>query len=381
MKTVKYNKGYIGGLLFLLFFSSCFSPEKHVKMPVLSPFDKSDVLDLSEVVDTVMYIQLDDSILLSGIGNLSMTDSFIIGTTKKYGILRFDLNGQFRNTIGHIGEGPEEYLTKFYNMAVDVINETVYVYMFPDVLLSYSLEGKFLERTHLQWPEEIAGIQYPDIFRIQNGLLHFYYMNAGEKGKKPLYWLTMTKEGRFINYRMGQKSRKDSNEGVLLINDYVNVDDSTMIYWDNYNDTIFHVTPSSERAVYLFERGKYRLQDTDELPLPSAARVRCSRIIDTKHFLILTWGKMSLDDSVWYNLYDKDTDTMYRLDENMKPDRRIDLSLRHKWMSYVRLKEREYLVTLSNAYQLKDVPGALRQGIHEDDMEGNPVIVLIRLKG
>ena len=49
-------------------------------------------------------------------------------------------------------------------------------------------------------------------------------------------------------------------------------------------------------------------------------------------------------------------------------------------MSYARLKRREYLVTLSSAYQLKDIPGALRQGINEDDMEGNPVIVLIRLK-
>ncbi len=154
MKTfIKYGRIRIQFLIILLFLLSCSSVDRKKGLQILSPHSASSTIDLMDIVDTVMYVQFDDSILLSGIGNLVLTDSFIIGTTNKYGILKFDSEGYFLNTIGSIGQGPEEYQSGNYNMAVDAMNGIVYAFMYPDILLSYSLTGEFLQRVHLQMPE------------------------------------------------------------------------------------------------------------------------------------------------------------------------------------------------------------------------------------
>lgn len=80
----------------------------------------------------------------------------------------------------------------------------------------------------------------------------------------------------------GTKSQDLFYPGVLLINNYISVNDSTMIYWDNFNDTIFHVTPSCERVAYFFDKGDFRLQETDDLSSLPEKRIRCSQIIDTQ---------------------------------------------------------------------------------------------------
>ena len=61
-------------------------------------------------------------------------------------------------------------------------------------------------------------------------------------------------------------------------------------------------------------------------------------------------------------------------------DKRGDLSMRYLRMSYVKLKGREYIVTQAKTYKVENIPGALHRKLDADDLEGNPVLVLIRLK-
>lgn len=144
--SVKYSRIGIPFLFLVLFVFSCSSIDKKGGLVILSPHSVSSTIDLMDIIDTVMYVQFDDSVLLSGIGNLVLTDSFIIGTTNKYGILKFDIEGHFLNIIGGVGQGPEEYPSGAYNMAVDAQNGVVYAFISPDILLSYSLTGEFLQR-------------------------------------------------------------------------------------------------------------------------------------------------------------------------------------------------------------------------------------------
>lgn len=98
--SIKYNRIGIPFLFLVLSVFSCSSIDKKGGLVVLSPHSASSAIDLMDIIDTVMYVQFDDSVLLSGIGNLVLTDSFIIGTTNKYGILKFDIEGRFLNIIG-----------------------------------------------------------------------------------------------------------------------------------------------------------------------------------------------------------------------------------------------------------------------------------------
>ena len=378
--SVKYSRIGIPFLFLVLFVFSCSSIDKKGGLVILSPHSVSSTIDLMDIIDTVMYVQFDDSVLLSGIGNLVLTDSFIIGTTNKYGILKFDIEGHFLNIIGGVGQGPEEYPSGAYNMAVDAQNGVVYAFISPDILLSYSLTGEFLQRVHVQMPEGVSGVQYPEIFQVQNGLLYFYYMNAGAIGEKPLYWMAMNKDGTLVRCRRGQKARTFFYPGVLLINNYISVNDSTMIYWDNFNDTIFHVTPSCERVAYFFGKGDFRLQETDDLSSLPEKRIRCSQIIDTKKNLLLVWNSKNKGEGLSYNLYCKDTGITYKLRDDMIYDERGNLSARYLRMSYAKLRGREYLVIQTKAYRVENISGALHRKLDADDLEGNPVLVLIRLK-
>ena len=48
--------------------------------------------------------------------------------------------------------------------------------------------------------------------------------------------------------------------------------------------------------------------------------------------------------------------------------------------TYMQYKGREYILFEMKSKDLYNIPGALRWGIDENDEEGNPVLVLIRLK-
>lgn len=61
-------------------------------------------------------------------------------------------------------------------------------------------------------------------------------------------------------------------------------------------------------------------------------------------------------------------------------DERGNLSARYLRMSYAKLRGREYLVIQTKAYRVENIPGALHRKLDADDLEGNPVLVLIRLK-
>lgn len=363
---------------FLLFFSCSTATKKGKTLPILNPMDCSLMnMEFSDIIDTVKYIQLDDSMILAGLGNVHVTERCILGTSR-YGILMYDLTGRFLRQIGRIGDGPEDY-SRYYKMTVDKQNEVVYVFMSPDILLSYSFAGDFLNRIHVQLPENVKEYS-PSSIRVHNDLLFFYYSeNQGRIDHKPVYWIAIRKNGRIVKCRRGYHDKK-RDEGVIYFTYCTNSDDSTMIYWNLYNDTIFHVGPSKEEAVYLWGKGEFRLLETDSLGNLSADRMLCSRIIETKAFLLLSWSYMTRNASTFYIFYDKKKGKAYRLKDNMIYDKRAAMSLRYNVFDYLRIGEHDYILTQTNSSDVVGIPNATPWGIDLDDLEGNPVLVLIRLK-
>ena len=57
-------------------------------------------------------------------------------------------------------------------------------------------------------------------------------------------------------------------------------------------------------------------------------------------------------------------------------------SLRYKKKNYflIQIDGREYFICQTNTAALLNIPEAIPWGMDEDDLEGNPVLVLVRLK-
>lgn len=363
----------------ILLYSCSSATNKSNELPMLSPFNySSDEIEFADVIDTVIYIQLDTAITLAGLADVSFTENCLVGYSK-CGILKYDLSGRFLGKIGQLGKGPEEYHS-FYKMAVDKKNEIVYVYMKPDILLSYTFSGHFLNRIHIQLPEHVKDYA-PSLISVQNGLLFFYYSeNQGLVGYKPVYWVVLRKDGSMVKCREGYYDKFREDEGVIYVNYCTSVNDTTMLYWNYYNDTIFHVGPSQEKPAYLWEKGSFRLLETDKLRNITEDRIRCSQMIETKRFLLLSWKFMNRRASTYYILHDKRKGISYKLKDDMLYDKRGSLSMRFNTYDYVRLGEHDYILTHTKSAEVANIPGAIPWGIDPDDLEGNPVMVMIRLK-
>lgn len=109
-------------------------------------------LRLSEIADSIRYIVLskDKKVAVNFIFYLAVDDSGIIAHVSQSPFLKFDINGNFIDTIGSIGRGPAEYLpgSKF---AVNPVTDEIIVYRnFMHDFIIYDADGSFVGKHPLK---------------------------------------------------------------------------------------------------------------------------------------------------------------------------------------------------------------------------------------
>lgn len=235
-------------LLLLAFaFISCTNSEKptHVKIdfPITINLNLSeaieDSMNLSEIADKVEYIPLQttDSSLMGYFWNFAITrDYFFI--IIRLSVLTFDKNGKYINSLFRNGSGPGE--ANAYCIAVDEDGEKVFVY---DQSISnvkiYDFFGTYIKtikksiRPPGSWGYSI-GFFNNNLFvqTTQRPFIKYLYScyNLANDSIRILY----------KNYRSYNKSQ----EGKTPYSPYdyhYQITDSTILYKESYNDTIFAV--------------------------------------------------------------------------------------------------------------------------------------------
>lgn len=109
-------------------------------------------LRLSEIADSIRYIVMskDKKVAVNFIFYLAVNDSVIMAHVSQSPFLKFDINGNFIDTIGSIGRGPAEYLpgSKF---AVNPVTDEIIVYRnFMHDFIIYDPDGRFVDKHPLQ---------------------------------------------------------------------------------------------------------------------------------------------------------------------------------------------------------------------------------------
>ena len=119
--------------------------------------DNPGDIKLSEIADSIKYLVLskEKEVLTKPFLYLQMSDNdfFIqIGTL----IFRFDKSGEFLNTIGQIGRGPEEYLGGSA-FSIDPESKKVFVYRnYIHDFVSYDFSGKYLYNLPIKMKNDIG---------------------------------------------------------------------------------------------------------------------------------------------------------------------------------------------------------------------------------
>lgn len=146
------STNYIASLLMLLCAFSFYTCKQSGTDSILSLEDviNHQVGDnLSEIGYNVDVINLEaaDSSLLPGnahIVYISQNKDIYVSDGKQ--IYRFDKSGDFKNTIGRIGQGPMEYQA-IHNVSFTDNDENVCIYVGNNVLLIYTVDGLPLKKS------------------------------------------------------------------------------------------------------------------------------------------------------------------------------------------------------------------------------------------
>jgi len=372
--------------LFLIFGCSCNFDNQTKELTINPKHAINENFRLSDLVEEITYIPLENKILFPGISRIALTDNyFFIGTRE--GILAFNRHGGFLNKIGDHGRGPGEYRYS-RNFAIDSINEIVYIFD-SQKIIAYTFQGTFIKEYSIKKFEGFfSDITYSDGRIFLAGALLY--------GQPKYDWLIIDTTGRLItskeNFIPEFKTKFPDRGRFFNSNDNI-------YYWNNYNDTVFKINNNSYKPAYYFARGDFR-KPHNNFP------------IEDYYKYFNPFNLIRLNDitvfSFFFNNYLHlsliNNDALYIIDKSIESTH-IDLPVIyndldcgpgfHPLFSFSE-NEEEYLVTWLYAYQIKShieseafknstpkYPKKKKQleklaaSLDEND---NPVLMLVKLK-
>lgn len=308
-------------------------------------------INLSEIAEDILYVPIDDSVLLSGVNTINypkFANDRIYLYDQNQGILIFDRSGKFLKKVGKKGRGPGEYLYGL-DFTVDPESGTVYLNDLKSIIKVYSRSGNFLRSFDLSGYQ--GSIDAIDFFN--KNLFVSFCLQYGEDFKYEWVFLdtlgnVITKKDRSMpifksNYLVGG--------GTYILGDKLN-------FWHNFNDTV--ITFSDDFKVkpnFVLSPGDFRLpkQYVDDPMKRLPEYTSFEQILETNRFLILRYnfykGKNSLVliEKEKYNSFL----SYWSFDDYRGLINDLDGGVRFQPRWYLSENGREYLIEIKDAIKIK----------------------------
>jgi len=376
-----------------IFLVSCNNSKKELYKFDPNILDEREI-NLSDIADNILYIPLDNSILMSGVNinyNPVFANNRIYLCDQNQGILVFSRSGKFLRKIGKKGRGPGEYV---YGspFTVDPESGTVYLDDSNSKIKVYSRSGNFLRSFDLS--EYQGSIDVIDFFR--NKIFVSFNLQFGDNFK--FEWVFLDTLGNIIN-------KKDRSIPIFKSNYLVGggtfIHDGKLNFWNNFTDTV--ITFSTDFTIkpnFLMSQGDFRLpkQYVDDPIKRLPEYISFEQILETNRFLIIRYnfykGKNSLV------LIDKEKNksflSYWSFDDYRGLTNDLDGGTRFQPRGYLFENGKEYLVEIKDAIKIKTYVNSdefknaksinpekkktfkeIADNLKEID---NPVIIMVRLK-
>jgi hypothetical protein len=211
---------------------------QHIKLPQSG----EDILSASTFADTVIYIPLETTkeSLIQGIKDLWISDSIILVSCWKNGLMMFSRDGKFIRRIGKQGKGPGEYLSIF---SFDVVRDTIYVSSTGRAgFLRYTLDGNFCDEIKLSYQ--------PVYFSTTaDGKLVCYFQTGG---KILVYNKAFNNPDTItVEYNVTQGRHYYTIMSATLA--YLQKTSSGLLFNSYLNDTTWNISGTKKEPAYIFD--------------------------------------------------------------------------------------------------------------------------------
>ncbi len=376
-----------------IFLFSCNNSKKELYKFDPSILEEKEI-NLSEIADDILYVPLDDSILISGVNTVNypkFANDRIYLYDQNQGILIFSRSGKFLRKIGKRGRGPGEYVYGS-TFTVDPESGTVYLNDLNSIIKVYSKSGNYLRSIMLN--EYQGSIDEMEFFN--KNLFVAFNLQYGDNFKYE--WVFLDTLGNIIN-------KKDRSIPIFKSNYLVGggtfIQGNKLNFWHNFTDTIISFSDDfTVKPNFLLSQGDFRLpkQYVDDPIKRLPEYISLEQILETNQFLILRYnfykGKNSLV------LIEKEKHksflSYWSFDDYRGLLNDLDGGIRFQPRGYLFENGREYLIELKDAIRFKayvnsnDFENAksinpekkkifkeMTDNLNETD---NPVLMIVKLK-
>jgi len=264
----------ISFIIVLFIFISCSSKEETVhenndipKINLSEVDEEVGILPLSDVAKNVEIVKLEtnNSCLIGRIADVKVTDNDIwIVHWNDQRVYRFSREGKFLNTIGKIGEGPDEYI-RIWGFAVNSKTEEIYIFPTTKCALIYNYEGDFLREGSQTRIDELFSC-YPEYtnfitFYDQDIILsqHLYLMRPTSPDS--LWSLAWADEKLNIKKTLKNPSYLNREQDIID-NSHISSSEEFINYWideptsiELYNNELTFKFSDTD-TIYLYDKEK-----------------------------------------------------------------------------------------------------------------------------
>jgi hypothetical protein len=399
MKKV-LNRLFLLAFLFLLI--ACNSREKkEIGLPVIPvdlALDNEEVLYLKDYVSNIHYVRLSttEDILIHHTNQMYCDDKKIIVLDILDNCKIFDREGNFKFSVGKIGQGPEEYkICSSFDLLPG--SDQIMLTTTPLSLFFYDMDGNFLRKMKTGFIFEANRWRYSKTKGLKPGVFVSEITSMLNLDVKCLFFNdSIIKEiPSYIDIPDKSESNTYMAERGILYRFQ-----NEIIHYKPLEDTIFKINADLEYEPYLvFEYGKYKYVMGKKNDL---YEIRVENIQETDRYLFLTslvseyknafkyideYGRKTTDIHV-YGIFDKETGKLNFL-KHPDPGKlgfKNDLDGGPPfWPKYISPKgemityyqPEEFMEAFQDKEDAPDDVKAILKDLKEDD---NPIVAIAKLK-
>lgn len=222
-------------------------------------------MKLSDFADSIAYVTLQGlpDYPIGWVINLQMTpDELFVLASHEIGLLRFSRNGQLKNKIGRIGNGPGE-LSMGSDFSLSPEEKRVYFHRnFTHNELCYSYDGKFIEELK---PDK-SKLSTRTIMLSPNRILKIGARQAPPEVIPPGNYEALLLDRRGTAIQLVPSPLKNSDEwrSRPFVNKIIFSGERSEVWYKNKylfdayaSDTLYEASPEGIAARYFLNKGKY----------------------------------------------------------------------------------------------------------------------------
>jgi hypothetical protein len=222
---------------------------------IIVDFSESNDLFSSGIIESVQLIELEtnEESLIGMPGRIIITENeiFILNIpnigSSQMNILRFGIDGQFLNSIGHTGKGPGEFMG-VNDFFVNKKTEQIELVCSHNQMLLFKVNGEY--SGEIKNPNKIP---VNSLIKTNDGN-YFIYGGPNNGFDKHRIYL-VDSEGEIIKKYLGQETNLSpiANENNFIQSG------SEILFRESFNDTIYRLNNEGIVPYYIFDFGNYSL--------------------------------------------------------------------------------------------------------------------------